>query len=108
MFTRTKGIFLSASIEGILQLFTNFYLHRKFLIFLRNNRDCKAVDPYNASKRYAVIESLDLLRNIPLPVSVKQRNPIRNFLRNVVQCTGNHSVIANVCILTQFYIFILK
>ncbi len=65
MFMRTNGIFLSACIEGILPLFTNFYLQRKFLIFLRNNRDCKVVDPYNARKRYAVIESLDLIRNIP-------------------------------------------
>jgi hypothetical protein len=50
-------IFLSACVEGILRLFTNFYLHQKFLIFLRNDRDCKPVDPYNARKRYAVIES---------------------------------------------------
>ncbi len=40
-------IFLSAWIEGILWLFTNFYLQRKFLIFLRNNCDCKVVDTYN-------------------------------------------------------------
>ncbi len=39
--------FLSVCIEGILQLFTNFYLQRKFSIFLRNNRDCKVVAPYN-------------------------------------------------------------
>ena len=31
--------------------FTNFYLQRKFSIFLRNDRDCKVVDPYNARKR---------------------------------------------------------
>jgi hypothetical protein len=37
-------IILSAWVEGILQLFTIFYLHRKFSIFLRNNRDCKAVE----------------------------------------------------------------
>ncbi len=40
-------IFLSACIEGILQLFTNVYLQRKLLIFLRNDRECKVVDPYN-------------------------------------------------------------
>ncbi len=40
-------IFLLAWVEGILQLFTNFYLQRKFLIFLRNDRDCKVIDPYN-------------------------------------------------------------
>jgi hypothetical protein len=62
---RKIGIFFSACVEGILRLFTIFYLHRKFSIFLRNNRDCKAVDPYNARKRYAVSESLDFMRNIP-------------------------------------------
>ncbi len=36
-------IFLAVCIEGILQLFTYFYLHRKVLICLRNDRDCKAV-----------------------------------------------------------------
>ena len=74
-------IFLSACIEGILRLFTNFYLHRKFLIFLRNDRDCKAVDLYNARKRYAVIESLDLMRNIPWLVSCfsKIKKPNKNF-----------------------------
>ncbi len=33
VFMRTKVIFLLACIEGILWLFTNFYLQRKFLIF---------------------------------------------------------------------------
>jgi hypothetical protein len=36
-----------ACVEGILRLFTNFYLQRKLSIFLRNNHDCKVVDPYN-------------------------------------------------------------
>ncbi len=59
-------IFLSACVEGILQLFTNIYLHRKLLIFIKNNHDCKAVDLYNTRMRYAVlIESSDFLRNIP-------------------------------------------
>jgi hypothetical protein len=49
-------IFLSACVEGMLQLFTNFYLERKFSIFLRNDLDCKVVDPYNARKRYAITE----------------------------------------------------
>jgi hypothetical protein len=52
-------------IEGILSLFTNYNLYREFLIYLRNDHDCKVVDPYNARKRYAVIESSDLMRNIP-------------------------------------------
>ncbi len=64
MVMRKKGIFFSACIEGILRLFATFYLHRKFSIFLRNNRDCKAVDPKNARKRYAVIESSDHIGNI--------------------------------------------
>ncbi len=41
---RMIGNFLSACIEGILPLFTNFYLHRNFSIFLRNNHDCKTVE----------------------------------------------------------------
>ncbi len=44
---RTNGDFFSACIEGILRLFTNFYLQRKFSIFLRNDHDYKVVDPYN-------------------------------------------------------------
>ncbi len=48
----------------VLQLFTNFYLHRKVSIYSRNNSDCKDVDLYNTRKRYAVTESLDLTRNI--------------------------------------------
>jgi hypothetical protein len=52
-------IFLSACVEGILRLFNNFYLQRKFLIFLRNDRDWKVVDPINARKRYTLTESLD-------------------------------------------------
>ncbi len=68
-------------IEGILQLFTNFHLHRKLSIFLRNDRDCKAVDLYNTRKRYAEIESLDLMRNIPWLASYffKIKIPNKNF-----------------------------
>ncbi len=74
-------------VEGILRFFTNFYLQRKVSIFLRNDHYCKVVDPYNARKRYTVIENLDLMR-IYLGyrvVSVKLRNPIRIVLRNCVQ-----------------------
>jgi hypothetical protein len=53
---------------------------------LRNNRDCKVVDPYKTRKRYTVTERLDLI------VSAKERNPIRIFL--------NYSFIGGVCILT--------
>jgi hypothetical protein len=40
-------IFLLACVEGILRVFANFHLQRKFSIFLRNDHDCKVVDPYN-------------------------------------------------------------
>ncbi len=36
-------IFLSACVQGILWFFTNFYLQRKFWIFLRNDPDCKTI-----------------------------------------------------------------
>ena len=74
-------IFLSACNEGILRLFTNFYLHRRVAIFLRNDQACKAVDPYNARKRYTVIESLDLMRNIPWLASCfcKIKKPNKKF-----------------------------
>ncbi len=54
---------------------------------MRNDRDCKVVDPYKARKRYTVTESLDII------VSVKKRNPIKIFL--------NKSVIGGVRILTR-------
>ncbi len=68
-------VFLSGCVKGILQTFTNFYLQRKFLIFLRNDRDCKVVDPYKARTRYTVTESLDLI------ASVKIKKPNKNFLK---------------------------
>ncbi len=59
---RTNGNFsFSVHLKEILPLFTNFYLQRKFSIFLRNYRDCKVVDPYKARKRYTVTESLNLI-----------------------------------------------
>ena len=96
-------IFLIECIEGILRLFTNFYLHRKVSIFLRNDSDCKDVDLYNKRKRYVVIESSDLMRNISWLASCfsKIKKPNKH-------CSGNQSVIAGVCILTRFPIFFLK
>ncbi len=41
------AFFLSVCIEGILRLFTNYFLQRKLSIFLRNDHDCMVVDPYN-------------------------------------------------------------
>ena len=68
-------------------------MHRKLSIFLRNNRDCKAVDLYNTRKRYAVIESSDVMRNISWLASCfsKKKKPNKH-------CSGNQSVIAGVCI----------
>jgi hypothetical protein len=76
-------------------IFTNFYLHRKVSIFLRNDRDCKDVDLYNTRKRYAVIESSDLMRNISWLASCFSKIKKPNEF-----CSGNQSVIAGVCILT--------
>jgi hypothetical protein len=49
-------IFLSGFTEGILQIFTNFYLHRRLWKFLRNDHDCEAVDLLNTRKRYKKTE----------------------------------------------------
>ncbi len=66
---------------------------RKVLIFLRIDSDCKDVDLYNSRKRYAVIESSDLMRNTFWLASCfsKIKKPIKD-------CSGNQSVIAGVCI----------
>jgi hypothetical protein len=63
-------IFLSVCVERILQLFTNFYLDRKLLIFLRNDHECELKDLLNPRKRYKAKECLDLTRNIPWLASV--------------------------------------
>ncbi len=89
-------------VDRIPQLFTNFYLHRKVLIFLRIYRDCEDVDHlYNTRKRYAVIECLDLTRNISWLSSCfsKIKKPNKH-------CSGNHSMIAVVSIIdTIYYIY---
>ncbi len=89
--------------EEILWLFTNFYLHRNVSIFLRNDSECKDVDLYNTRMRYAIIESLDLMRNISWLASCfsKIKRPNKH-------CTENQSVSVGVHILTWFPIFILK
>ncbi len=48
---------------------------------MRNDCDCKAVDPYNARKRHAVIESLDHMRNITWLASsfCKIKKPNKKF-----------------------------
>ncbi len=85
--------------EGILRLFTNFYLHRKVSIFLRNNSDYKDVDLYNTRQRYAVIESLNLMRN-----TFWLSSCFSKITKPNEHCSGNQSVIAGVRILTRFHI----
>ncbi len=68
---------------------------------MRSNSDCKDVDLYNTRNRYAVIESSDLMRNIPWLASCfsKIKKPNKH-------CSGNQSVIAGVCIFdTISYIY---
>jgi hypothetical protein len=64
---------------------------------LRNDSDCKDVDLFNTRKRYAVIESSDLTRNISWLASgfFKIKKPNSHFL-------GNQSGVA------KFPIFIFK
>ncbi len=85
---------LNCLFEGILRLFTNFYLYRKVSIFWRKDSDCKDVDLYNTRKRYTVIESLDLMRNI----SWLARSCFSKIKKPDKHCSGNQSVIAGVCI----------
>ncbi len=68
---------------------------------MRNNSDFKDVDLYNTRARYAVIESLDLTRNISWLASnfFKIKKPNKHY-------SGNHSVIAGVRIfdtISRFY-----
>jgi hypothetical protein len=66
-------------------------LHRKVSIFLRNDSDCKDVDLHNTRKRYAVIESSDLMRNISWLASCfsKIKKPNKH-------CSENQSCKSNV------------
>ncbi len=59
---------------------------------MRKDSDCKDVDLYNTRKRYAVIESSDLTRNISWLASCfsKIKKPNKH-------CSGNQTVIAGVC-----------
>ncbi len=67
---------------------------------MRNNSDCKDVDLYDTRKKYAVIESSDLMRNISWLASCfsKIKKPNKH-------CLGNQSVIASVRILKKIHIF---
>jgi hypothetical protein len=78
-----------------------FLVAQKVSIFLRNDSECKDVDLYNKRKSYAVIESLDLTRNISWLASCfsKIKKPNK-------YCSGNQSGIAGVCIFdTISYIY---
>ncbi len=70
--------------------------------FLRNDSDCEDVDHlYNTRKRYAVIESSDLTRNITWLASCFSKIKKHNK-----HCSGNQSVIAGVRIFdTISYIY---
>ncbi len=72
-----------------------FLLAGKVTIFLRKDNEDKDVDLYNTRKRYSVIKSLDLMRNIFWLASCfsKIKKPNKHCLRN-------QSVISGVCILT--------
>ena len=82
-------------LKRILRLFTNFYLHRKLLIFLINDRDCKVVDLSKTRKIYIVIESLDFTINIFWLASCfsKIKKPNSHFLGNQSGIAGVHDFI---------------
>jgi len=63
-------------------------------MFLRNDSECKDVDLYNTRKRYTVIESLDLMRNISSLASCFSK-----IMKPNIHCSGNQCVIASVCII---------
>ncbi len=70
---------------------------------MRNDSDCKDVDLYNARKRYAVIESSDLTRNISWLASCFSKK--KNSISIVQEIKVRLPVFA---FLTQFSIFILN
>ncbi len=72
-------------------------------ILLRNNSDCNEVDLYNTRKRYAVIESLDLTRNISWLASCFSK--IRNQI-SIVQKVKVRLLMS--AFFTWYPIFILK
>ncbi len=77
-------------------------MHRKFSILKKKkDSDCKDVDLYNTRKRYAVIESSDLMRNISWLASCfsKIEKPNKH-------CSGNQSVIAGVCIFDTIFLYL--
>ncbi len=88
------------SIGRILQLFTNFDLHRKLLIFLRNNCDCEAVDLLNTRKRNKVKEFLDLTRNTSWLMSRFSKNKDTQYIFFPRNCVQKIKRFAGVCILT--------
>ncbi len=65
MFMRTKGIFFQRALKEYYDYSLISTCTESSQYFLKNDCDCKAVDPYNTRKRFAVIERSDHMRNIP-------------------------------------------
>ncbi len=73
-------------VEGILQLFTIFYLHRKFSIFLRNDCDCKAVENLDILRNYRDCKAVALKEYYDYsPISTYTERS-QNFLRKDRDC----------------------
>jgi hypothetical protein len=124
MFMRTNGNFLSACIEGILRLFTNFYFQRKFSIFLRgrvHNLDLLKSELLNdnPAKKNLTHDKLNVGKHLMLRFYWKHKlasklllynkeTQVEVFFESVFgksNCSGNQGVIAGVSILTRFHIF---
>ncbi len=89
-------------------------MYREFLIFLRNDCDCEVVDPYNARKRYAVIEKVWIAWELYVGINLTSTlDPMRKifwlasgFSKIKKPNLGNQTVIAGVCIFdTISYIY---
>ena len=60
---------------------------------MRNDSDCKDVDLYNRRKRYTVIESLDLMRNIPSSEEQKKSYNQNLLYREMSTRSGSNLVL---------------
>ena len=73
-------------IEGIVQLFTNFYLHRKFSIFLRNNCDYKAVEALDIFEKLSLLKGCYNEGILQLFTNFYLHRKVSIFLRNDCDC----------------------
>ncbi len=65
MFMRTNGNFsFWRALKECYDYSLNSTCKESSQYFLRNDCDCKVVDPYKARKRYGVKESLDLIVSV--------------------------------------------